>query len=409
MVLNNKGPIFRKKVLIDGNCLFLMGPIGTFFPRLTNFFEENNVQTFKISFPLYEYGFPESRLIKYSQDIKFFKEFLKQIIIDKKIKHIFMYGNVLIPHKQALELVDELKKEDKILKPHIFELGYLRPNFVTLEKKGINYNSEFIKNRDFYLKQDSYETFPIAKKHARFRIRKIWKPITFINHCFKNYNIVRYEHKLQPKPIYIWYQLKGFFLKYYYRLTEYKLKKKCFFEKNFYLVILQVSTDSQLTEGSNIKDNKKFIYKIIKDFAEVNIDFNLVFKHHPRDRGYTNYFNLIEKISKEFGVYKKVIYIHDCFLSKIFQNSNCRGTVLINSTVGYQSLYHSVPLKSLGISPFNIEGLSDQRDLVSFFKNPITVDKLLFNKFYKYILENSQINGNFDGYFPFKKVFIFKT
>ena len=76
--------------------------------------------------------------------------------------------------------------------------------------------------------------------------------------------------------------------------------------------------------------------------------------------------------------------------------------------MGYQSLYHSVPVKSLGITPYNISGLTDQRDLISFFKNPSTVDKLFFNKFYKYILENSQINGNFDGFFPFKDVFIFK-
>ena len=173
-----------------------------------------------------------------------------------------------------------------------------------------------------------------------------------------------------------------------------------FFEKKFFIVILQVSTDSQLTEGSDIKDNKKFIYKVIKDFAKANVDNNLVFKHHPRDRGYTNYFNQIEKFQKNLVSQNKVFYIHDYFLSKLFQNSNCKGTVLINSTVGYQSLYHSVPLKSLGITPYNIRGLSDQRDLISFFKNPSVVDRLLFNKFYKYILENSQINGNFDGYFP---------
>ena len=71
-------PIFRKKVLIEGNCLFLMGPIGTFFARLSNFLEENNVKTFKICFPLYEYGFPKSKLISYSQDIRFFKDFLKK-------------------------------------------------------------------------------------------------------------------------------------------------------------------------------------------------------------------------------------------------------------------------------------------------------------------------------------------
>ena len=407
MIFQDRSPFFKKKVIIEGNCLFLMGPIGNFFSRLSNYLEGNNVRTYKISFPLYEYGFPKSRLIKYHKDISFFKNFLKKILIDKKIKHIFMYGNVLIPHRQALCLVEELKKEDLYVHTHIFELGYLRPNFVTLESKGINYDSSLIKSREFYLKQDSYKFFPIAKKHARFRIRKIWKTISFINHSFKNYKIVNREHKLQPKPIYIWYQIKGFFLKYYFRLNEYKLKKKCLADK-FFIVILQVSTDSQITEGSDIKDNKQFIYKVIKDFARANQNINLVFKHHPRDRGYTNYSDLIEKFSKEFGVYKKVFYIHDLFLSKLFQNPNCKGTVLINSTVGYQSLYHSVPVKSLGITPYNISGLTDQRDLISFFKNPSTVDKLLLNKFYKYILENSQINGNFDGFFPFKDVFIFK-
>ena len=409
MIPTSQKPIFRKKVLIEGNCLFLVGPIGTFFARLANYLENNNIKTYKISFPLYEYGFPKSRLIYYSKDINSFKESLKKIIITKEIKHIFMYGNVLIPHRQALDLVKELEGEDNKINTHIFELGYLRPNFVTLENKGINYESAFIKSKKFYLKQDSYKSFPIAKKYARFRIRKIWKFITFINHSFKNYKIVDFEHKLQPKPIYLWFQLKGFFLKYYFRLTEYKLKRKCFYEKNFFIVILQVSTDSQLMKGSNIKDNKKFIYEVIKDFGEANLaNCNLVFKHHPRDRGYTNYSKEIKKISKKFGVQKNVFYIHDYFLSKLFQNLNCKGTVLINSTVGYQSLYHSIPLKSLGISPFNIEGLSDQKDLVSFFKNPSVVDKKLFNKFYKYLLENSQINGNFDGYFPFDQVFFFK-
>ena len=248
----------------------------------------------------------------------------------------------------------------------------------------------------------------MPKKHARLRIRKIWKTISFINHSLKNYKIVEKAHKLQPKPIYVWFQIKGFFLKYFFFFTEHKLKKN-FLSKKFFLVILQVSTDSQLTEGSDIKDNKKFIYKVIKEFAEAKLNnINLVFKHHPRDRGYTNYHNQIQKFSKEFSIQNNVFYIHDYFLSKLFQNPNCTGTILINSTVGYQSLYHSVPLKSLGVTPYNIKGLSDQKDLASFFRNPSPVNKLLFNKFYKYILENSQINGNFDGYFPFKKVFVFK-
>ena len=108
-------PIFKKPIKIDGSCLLLVGPIGTFFSRLSQYFEKNNVKHFKVLFPLHEYGFKKERIIKYSYDIKFFKLFLKDLLLKKKIKHIFMYGNVLIPHKQALELVMNLKRKGYIL------------------------------------------------------------------------------------------------------------------------------------------------------------------------------------------------------------------------------------------------------------------------------------------------------
>ena len=45
MSSDNELPFFRRKLKIQGNCLFLMGPIGTFFARLSNFLEKNNVRT----------------------------------------------------------------------------------------------------------------------------------------------------------------------------------------------------------------------------------------------------------------------------------------------------------------------------------------------------------------------------
>ena len=114
-------PIF-KKITIQGSCLFLIGPIGTFLPRLLKYLDDNNVETYKVLFPLHEYGFPKSKIIRYSEDIVYFKEFLRKLY-RKKIKHIFMYGNVLIPHRQAIELVEILKAEGIEIHPHIFELG----------------------------------------------------------------------------------------------------------------------------------------------------------------------------------------------------------------------------------------------------------------------------------------------
>ncbi len=407
MKKQNSRPKFKKQIVIKGSVLFLVGPIGTFFSRLSNYLEKNNVETYKIIFPLHEYGFKKKSKILYRDEISEFKEFLEMIIIKKKIKHIFMYGNVLIPHKQALTLCSELNRKGYFIYTHIFELGYLRPNFVTLEDKGVNYSSSFLLDRNFYEKQSSYEMFPVPVKKM-FRIKKIWKLITFINHSFKNYKMVEFEHKLQPKPIYLWFQLKGFFLKFFYKISEKKLKINIFSKSPFFLAVLQVETDSQISKGSKFLNNNEFIYKVIKDFRDANLkNAKLVFKHHPRDRGYNNYLRFIVSVSTEFNITDKVSYIHDYPLSKIFRNNLCKGTVLINSTVGYQSLFHSVPIKALGIAPYNFGGLSDQKNLVSFFINPQKVNELLFNKFYKYILENSQINGNFDGYFPYKSLFVF--
>ena len=77
-------PSFKKKILIEGPVIFLVGPIGTFFSRLANYFENNNIKTYKISFPLYEYGFNRSSRIFYPYDISRFGEFLEEIIIKKK-------------------------------------------------------------------------------------------------------------------------------------------------------------------------------------------------------------------------------------------------------------------------------------------------------------------------------------
>ena len=114
-------PIFKNAIKIEGTCLLLVGPIGTFFARLSDYFEINHVKNYKILFPLHEYGFQKSRIIKYADEIKFFKSFLKDLILKKNIKHIFMYGNVLIPHRQALELAAEIKEEGINIKTHIFE------------------------------------------------------------------------------------------------------------------------------------------------------------------------------------------------------------------------------------------------------------------------------------------------
>ena len=211
MKSNLSKPVFKKKIEIKGPCLFLVGPIGTFFARLLKYLDNKNVETYKVLFPLHEFGFNESKLIRFSGEIKDFKEFLKKTRIEKKIKHNFMYGNVLIPHRQAIELVETFKSAGTEIYTHIFELGYFRPNFVTIEGKGVNYKSDFILGKEFFDKQIPYEILPKARSKG-LRFRKIWKAITFVNHSFRKYKIVDFDQATTKTNIYL-VSIKRFFIK----------------------------------------------------------------------------------------------------------------------------------------------------------------------------------------------------
>ena len=121
-------------------------------------------------------------------------------------------------------------------------------------------------------------------------------------------------------------------------------------------------------------------------------------------RGYTNFSKVILSSSKNHNLVNNINYFHDSPLAPIFNSGKCKGVLTINSSVGYQALFHDIPLKAAGIAPYNIEGLADQSMFIDFFKAPKKPNKELFKKFYKFVLENTQINGNFDGDFPFKEV-----
>ena len=69
-------------------------------------------------------------------------------------------------------------------------------------------------------------------------------------------------------------------------------------------------------------------------------------------------------------------------MSKIFTLNTIRGVLLINSSVGFQSLFHGVPTKAFGITSYDIDGLCDQRQLHDFWISPKPVDQQLYKKFY---------------------------
>ena len=396
-----------KQVAIEGPVLLLMGPLGSFFARLANHLEARGAHLTKLSFPLHEFGFPAYQRVAYDGPMDDYKSFLRSLILDRGIRHLFMYGDFIDPHRLAIELVREMNAENALphtIEPWVFELGYVRPNYVSLELERVNARSNLNLPTDFYRDLPPIDEIPHTARDCGIRWRKCWKLPTFIQHAFTPYPIISGAHKLQPKPSYLLAQLAGFLRKYLYRISERSIHQCLLDGTPYTLVPLQVSSDSQVSLGSDYAGMEPFIAQLIASFASyAPPDQRLAFKHHPRDRGYNNYGALIKDLAGRHGVTGRVLYFHDGALGPILKRA--KSVLTINSTVGLQALYHAVPTKVLGRTFYNMPGLTDQQSLRVFWSSPQSSDRDLYRRFYCYMIETTQINGNFDGYFPFASTF----
>jgi capsular polysaccharide export protein len=130
------------------NILLLQGPKGFFFYKLGKYLKKLGKNVYKINFnggDLITYpDFINS--YNFTGKIENFKEFLKSFIKEKKIDLILMYGDYKPYHKIAIEVCQDLQ-----IDWYIFEEGYIRPHYITMEKFGVNGFSRLPKDPQFYL------------------------------------------------------------------------------------------------------------------------------------------------------------------------------------------------------------------------------------------------------------------
>jgi capsular polysaccharide export protein len=397
-----------RQIAIKGPVLFLMGPLGTFFARFANDLKSQGVPIIKVMFPLYEFGFKKQECLPYRGSMEAYPEFLQQVLLENGIRHVFMYGDFIDPHRLAIDVINIINgrpEREFDIDTWVFELGYIRPNFITLERERVNARSSLNQPANFYDSLPQVNSIRTNYEKPGSRWRKVWKFPTFIQHALTDYPIIHGPHKLQPKPSYLLYQVRGLLRKYLYHFTENKVRSQILDGHPYFLVPLQVSSDSQVSLGSQYSGMEPFIEELIVSFAKNHLSGNrLIFKHHPRDRGYNHYGNFIKMTARQNGVENMILYFHDGSLGPILKQA--KAVITINSTVGLQALYHGIPTKVMGKTYYNLAGITDQQDLAKFWKNPTSSNQDLFYKFYDHLLTTTQLEGNFDSYFNFRSNFL---
>lgn len=381
------------------NILLLQGPMGSYFNTLDKKFSDEGAKVFRIGFNMGDQFFANSRhYTGYKDAIENWNDFIKLFFIKNKINKLFVFGDCRYYQNIAIQIAKNLNIE-----VFVFEEGYLRPNFITLEKCGVNDNSLLPRNREFYDNLDLDDEIVYELEHlenftstynkmAREAIIYYW-----LTNLFK----YKYPYYIHHRCMSLKKEFKAgclnIFRKYINIFKEKRLNQ--YFEKElskkYYFVPLQTHNDFQILTHSNYKNIEEFIEEVIISFSKnAPNDTYLVFKHHPIDRGRRNYKKFILALSKNYTIRNRVIITWDTHLPT--QLKYAIGTILINSTVGLSSLYHHTPTICLGKAIYDIEGLSCKNmRLDDFWINYKEVDVDLLKKFRAYLIQTTQINSNF--------------
>ncbi len=373
--------------------LLLQGPIGPFFSRFARGLESRGFRVWKINLNGGDqFFYRNERAVDYHGDLGDWEQYLERFLTNRNVGRIYLFGDCRSYHRIAREVAAR-----RGVAVYVFEEGYIRPNYITLEKDGVNGYSPMISSPPDLDLDPGVAPSELSTPRFVFAVTAIYAMLYYMVSFARRKQFPGYKHH-RPTGCFseglCW--LRSGFRKLYLRHRERRLVAtlQAAYGDNYFLCPLQVHCDMQVIVHSDFNSIEHFLGEVLTSFAEhAPKNKAIVFKHHPMDRGYTDYAGILERLSAELGLQDRMFYFHDVDLPSLLRNA--QGTVLINSTVGLSSIFHGTPVKALGRAVYNIAGLTDQGSLDDFWRSARAVDEECFRRFRVYLTQSNQLNGNF--------------
>lgn len=314
-------------------------------------------------------------------------------ILRHGVTDIVLFGDCRPYHAAAREAALPLG-----IRIHVFEEGYLRPNWVTCELGGVNGHSSLPRDADEIraiarrLPQPG-RAMPATGDMAR---RSLWDVA---------YNVANigfpyfFPHFRSHRPVHIAAEYVGWIKKFARRgrtrrhaaeLSAIYSERKA----DYFLLPLQLDSDYQIRVHSPFLGVEGFMDRVIASFASHAPDHaRLLIKLHPLDSGLINWRRHARNSARRHGVDERLDFIDGGDLPSLISGS--RGVVLVNSTVGMLSLELGRPTLAAGEAIYNLAGLTHQHGLDAFWTRPEAPDMDLVSDFRRVVLHRTQVNGGF--------------
>jgi capsular polysaccharide export protein len=373
--------------------LFLQGPCTPFFSQLAQRLAgDHAVQRihFCMGDALYWRSRPARR---YVADADGLRDHLDHLYRHHGITDQILFGDRRPVHRPAVD-----HGEACGVRTHVFEEGYFRPFWVTLEREGVNGHSLLPRDPDWFRDAGGRLAEPDAPVHFRtpFSLRAA-HDVAY--HAAGALNPVFFPGYRSHAPVvapleYAGYARRFVYLRFIRERERRRVADLLAAGRPYYFLPLQLNSDAQIRDHSRFAHMGEVIEHVMASFARhAPSGALLVIKNHPLDAGLMDLAGQVRRYGRHYQVEDRTVYLEDGDLHALVDRA--QGVVTVNSTVGLVALEAGRPTLSLSDPIYNLPGLTFQGGLDEFWRGSEGPDRELFAGFRRVVMHATQVNGGF--------------
>ena len=378
--------------------LFLQGPHGPFLNRLGNMLRRAGADVTRVGFNAGDRFFWRDKpsYIAFTQSLESWPDALADILVERQITDILLYGDTRPIHAQAVQIA-----RSRGIRIHVLEEGYLRPYWATYERDGSNGHSRLMdmtidEMRDALEMCDPDAPIPSGSHWGEMREHVFYGALYhwFVMFANRKYRNVQRHRELPVSTELKLYLGRLLFMPVHAVDRMFSTWRIRFGGFPYHLALLQLEHDESFRKHSPFERMEEFLELVIEGFAKgAPGHHHLVIKAHPLETGRRPLSKMIKALAAKNGIKNRVHYVRGGKLAKTLNDA--RSAVTINSTAGQQVLWRGIPLKTLGAPVYNKPELVSDQPIKTFFEGPKRPDMRAYKDYRRFLLETSQIPGGF--------------
>ncbi|PTW60956.1 capsular polysaccharide export protein [Breoghania corrubedonensis] len=372
--------------------LFLQGPLSPLFSHIGDRLAEAGHRVLRVNLCVGDrLHWRRDGARDYRGSVAAWPSFIDTFMEREGVTDLILHGDRRIYHRMAADAA-----RARGIGVIATELGYLRPDWMTIERDGTSTGSHFPDDPDtisriadevgaidftprfrtsFWRVAAPDVAYNLANVafwflYPHYRRHTIYNPV--IEYVAAGWRLARKERRDRPARA----------------LAEQLHKGRV----PWFVLPMQLEGDFQLRDHSPFGGMEPALETVFRSFAaHAPNDCRLVVKAHPLDAGLERWHAVVPRLARDTGIADRVDHADGGGLDDLLAGSS--GMVTVNSSAGLEALRAGVPVKALCPAIFDVPGMTDFQPLDAFWRTPTPPDPALVQAFVTALAGTVQARG----------------